>query len=204
MERCADGQPTTALLHGCNGDIWMLLLKTYPAHWVRAHRAAQQAELLGISFLDRLGNDAADAAASGMAGNHAPDLNIVIRRQKAQQATEALHRTLASIQEAAIAAHHAPGAAVRKRRKPKRRLFRPKKAGPRAPLPETLGLTVPQGAPMAHTLVVALGARRVGVPEPGWLFGCSACAASVHGVARAVAFAHARCHHTPLCRSCPP
>jgi hypothetical protein len=53
------------------------------------------------------------------------------------------------------------------------------------------------GTPLAHTLVVAPGPRCVDIAEPGWLVSCSACAASVHGVASAGTFARARCPSVP-------
>jgi hypothetical protein len=198
MVRCADGIPPPALLQGPNGDLWMLLSKVCSLFWVRAHRTAQQALDLGIPEEDRLGNIAADAAAGELAAMIAPSQALVGRRYQAMMATEALHRTMAAIQEAAIAHHHAPEAAVRKRRRPKRKLLRPKRAPPRGPRPDTLGLLQPRGTPLVHALEVAPGPRRPDNVEAGWLFTCTACASSVHGVASAGPFAKARCTSSPL------
>ena len=197
MSRCAGGLPLPALVQGPNGDLWMLLAKTWPLAWVRAHRTVQQAAALGISEEDRLGNDAADVAAGELAAMIAPPRALVERRHRALLATQAFHCTLAAIQEAAIAHHHAPEAAVRKRRRPKRKLLRPKKAPPRGPRPDTLNLMLPKGVPLVHALEVAPGPRRLVNDEAGWLFTCTACASSVNGIANAGTFAKTRCTRCP-------
>ena len=186
--RPGSGRPGSVRQAGNSAGSQLLLSKVCPLFWVRVHRTAQQAAALGISEEDRLGND---AAAGGLAATIAPSQALVARRQRALLATEALHHTLAAIQEAAIAHHHAPEAAVRKRRRPKRKLLRPEKTPPRGPRPDPLGLLLPRGAPLVHALEVAPGPRRIANAEARWLFTCTICASSVHGVTNAGTFAKA-------------
>jgi hypothetical protein len=189
--------PPPALLDGDNGDLWRLLAKTCPVYWVRAHQTSAAAAALGITEMDRLGNDAADRAASGLAKALFDTAPLAARRGAVQDGVEALHRTMAAIQEAAIAAHHAVGAPVRMRRKPKRRLFRPKRKKIKPRAPRALDLLAPLGQPLVHALRCAAGPAHPVAAEPSWAFSCQACGASAYGDARVVALGKMRCPKVP-------
>ena len=120
LAKCNGDICPASLLEGENGDLWRLLLRQVTLEWVRAHLTAPQAAALSIDELDRQGNDAADIAASTLARSIAPSKALVDNRANWRAGAMALHSVLSAIQEAALAVHHAPGSAVRARRRTRR------------------------------------------------------------------------------------
>jgi hypothetical protein len=181
LARCIGDICPAALLEGKNGDLWRLLLRQVSLEWVKAHLTAIQAEALGISEEDRLGNDAADSAASTLAHTIAPAPILVERRARWKEGADALHYVLGSIQEAALEAHHAPGSAVRGRRRAKRARPKPKAKRPAIarPVPPPLAEAAP-GA-VVHVLRPMIGPSVAGV---GGTWACNLCNVTATGPTR--------------------
>jgi hypothetical protein len=194
LGRCIGNTCPAALLEGKNGDLWRLLLRQVSLTWVKAHLTALQAEALGISEEDRLGNDAADLAASSLARTIAPSAELVVRRQYWKEGADALHCVLGSIQEAALDAHHAPGSAVRGRRRAKRARPKPKAKRPAIakPVPPPLAEAAP-GA-VVHVLSPMIGPVVAG-NSATWT--CNLCNDIASGPTRLRPFAKALCHAEP-------
>jgi hypothetical protein len=200
MARCAGGLPPAALLDSANGDLWRLLLRPFPVRWVKAHLTSAQAVGAGVSERDRLGNDAADVSCSRLAASNNPDRSLVTARAKHLEAALVVQTVLASIQEAALAAHHAPGTAIAKRKWKRRRptLLVPR-AAPRL-RPPPLALVAPAGPTVIHNLAIEYGplpasmdARHV----TSWRIFCTNCPRMALGTGRWAAFAKSICGSFP-------
>jgi hypothetical protein len=105
-----------------------------------------------------------------------------------------LHYVLGSIQEAALEAHHAPGSAVRGRRRAKRARPKPKAKRPAIakPVPPPLAEAAP-GA-VVHVLRPMIGPSVAGV---GGTWACNLCNVTATGPTRWGPFAKALCHADP-------
>jgi hypothetical protein len=200
MARCAGGLPPAALLDSANGDLWRLLLRPFPVRWVRAHLTTAQAVEAGVSERDRLGNDAADIACSRLATNSNPGPHLISARATHLEAALVVQTVLATIQEAALTAHHAPGSTIAKRKWKRRRpaLLVPRKA-PR-PRPPPLALVAPAGPTAIHSIAIERGPLSASLFGPhviSWRIACTNCTRSALGTGRWAAFARSVCGSFP-------
>jgi hypothetical protein len=200
MARCAGGLPPAALLDSPNGDLWRLLLRPFPVRWVKAHLSAAQAVVAGVSESDRLGNDAADKACSGLAICNNPGPLLVSVRAQQLAAALVVQTVLATIQEAALIAHHAPGTTIAKRKWKRRRpvLLVPRVA--LRPRPPPLGLVPPAGPTVIHNVAIEYGPlppSMAGHHVTSWRLGCTNCARTALGSGRWATFARSICGSFP-------
>jgi hypothetical protein len=194
LAKCGGDICPASLLEGENGDLWRLLLRQVSVEWVRAHLTACQAEDLDIDETDRLGNDAADFAASSLARSIAPSQDLVANRAIWKVGAHALHSVLSAIQEAALEVHHAPGSAVRARRRTRRARPKPKVKRPAIVKPVLPPLAPPGTGAVVHALCPTAGPVPIGV---GATWACHRCAATATGPSRWAAFAKSLCHSDP-------
>jgi hypothetical protein len=140
FDRCLGNKCPADLLEGRNGDLWLLLLRHFTVEWLRAHLTTAQAAALFIDEVDRQGNNAADIAAAALSRSIAPSQAMVRDRDKWKAGAAALHNVLSAMQEAALEIHHAPGSAVRARKRAKRGRLKPGQAsGNRSTCASTIG-----------------------------------------------------------------
>jgi hypothetical protein len=194
LAKCGGDICPASLLEGENGDLWRLLLRQVSVEWVRAHLTARQAEDLEITETDRQGNDAADIAASSLARSIAPSQALVSNRASWKAGAHALHSVLSAIQEAALEVHHAPGSAVRARRRTRRARPKPKVKRPAIAKPVLPPLAPPGAGAVVHDLCPTAGPVPIGV---GATWACHRCAATATGPSRWAAFAKSLCHSDP-------
>jgi hypothetical protein len=200
MARCAGGLPPAALLDSANGDLWRLLLRPFPVRWVKAHLTTAQAVEAGVSERDRLGNDAADIACSRLAISCNPGRLLVSARARHLEAALVVQTVLATIQEAALAAHHAPGTSIAKRKWKRRRpvLLVPRVV-PR-PRPPPLALIAPAGPTVIHNITIDCGplpVSMIGHHVTSWSISCTNCTRMAKGTGRWAAFARSICGTFP-------
>jgi len=105
-----------------------------------------------------------------------------------------LHYVLGSIQEAALEAHHAPGSAVRGRRRAKRARPKPKAKRPAIAKPAPPPLAEPAPGAVVHVLRPFIGPSVAGV---GGTWACNLCNVTATGPTRWGPFAKALCHADP-------
>jgi hypothetical protein len=194
LARCLGNTCPADLLEGRNGDLWRLLLRQVTVVWVKAHLTAAQAVALSINEVDRQGNDAADIAAATLARSIAPSQEMVGNRDKWKVGAATLHNVLSAIQEAALEVHHAPGSAVRARKRAKRARPKPKVKRPAIAQPVLPPLAQPGAGAIVHELCPAFGpvSTRVGAT-----WACNRCEATATGATRWSPFAKALCHADP-------
>ena len=173
------------LLHGPDADLWALLVRKVPVAWIRSHLTEVAALDQGFSRADWLGNQAADSAAGEAALAHAATADQRSARKDRLEAAAALHRTMAAVEEAALAVNHAAGSAIVRRRKAKRRrpakVFQSRRQAPKRPV--VLRVVLDDGPPPGvHLLTPLFGP----VPEsiascpPACQLGCAVCSVLSH------------------------
>jgi hypothetical protein len=157
MQHCAGGLPAAALLSSANGDLWALLSRQVSLHWVPSHLDVEGAAAAGVSEVDRLGNEAADIACSTLARACSPAAAVIAARQASAEAIDVVHQVLAAVEEAALAIHHAPGSAIHRRKKAKRRTPLTRRIFSGKPKPCPLPLLAPGGPPLVHQVCIDPG-----------------------------------------------